>query len=258
MATWTPPLAALVYGSTVLTLALSFLLFGGAQRIRTLLMPRSHLPTPTLQTPALPFALGLSLLGVTAWFSPSLLPGTALALGLFLLTFSKQRPVTFWGLQRSSLGSDLRFSLITLFTFLIPIFLLLAFCSGIYLAFGWPLEPQPALLRFMEARDTKTLAPFLLYALIIAPAWEELFFRGTLFPWLSSRLPVNQAHWLSALAFGAVHLHGPTLIPLTFLGAVLVGMYRSSQSLVPSFLLHSLFNANTCILILLARPPIQA
>ena len=257
METWNPPTSALVYGSMVLTLALSFLFFGGAARIRKILFPGPDLPFPTLQTPTLPFLVGLSLLGLSAWLSPSLLPGTALAFGLLILSFSKQRPVAFWGLHRSHLGSDLHFSLTTLFTFLIPILLLLAICSGFYLAFGWPLEPQPALLRFMEARDAKTLAPFLLYALVIAPAWEELVFRGTLFPWLSSRLPVNQAHWLSALAFGAVHLHGPTLIPLTCLGAVLVGMYRTSRSLVPSFLLHSLFNANTCILLLLARPPVH-
>ena len=257
MATWTPPLSALVYGSIVLTLALGFLLFGGAQRIRTLLFSPSHAPTHTLPTPLLSFALGTSLLGICAWLYPALLPGTALALGLILLSFSKQRPITFWGLQRPHLGSDFKLSLTTLLTFLIPILTLLALSSGIYLAFGWPLETQPALLRFMEARDSKTLTPFLLYALIIAPAWEELFFRGTLFPWLSSRVPVTQAQWLSALAFGAVHLHGPTLIPLTCLGAVLVGMYRTSQSLIPSFLLHSLFNANTCILILLARPPLS-
>jgi len=256
MPNWTPPLSALVYASTVLTLALGFLFFGGAQRIRTLLFSPSLGPTPSLSTPLLSFVLGVSLLGLCAWLSPPLLPGTALALGLLLLSFSQQRPVTFWGLQRPNLGSDLRHSLATLFTVLIPILTLLALCSGLYLAFGWPLEPQPALLRFMEARDAKTLAPFLFYALVIAPAWEELFFRGTLFPWLSSRLPVTQAHWLSALAFGAVHLHGPTLIPLTCLGAVLVGLYRNSQSLIPSFLLHSLFNANTCILLLLARPPL--
>ena len=257
MSTWTPPLSAVVYGSTVLTLAFSFLLFGGLRRIRKILLPNPLFTAPTLPTPVLPFLLGLALLALCAWLSPSLLPGTALALGLLLLSISKQRPVVFWGLQRPSFGSDLRFSITTLLTLLIPILALLAICSGIYLALGWPLEPQPALLRFMEAKDAKTLAPFLLYALVIAPAWEELFFRGTLFPWLSSRIPVTQAHWLSALAFGAVHLHGPTLIPLTCLGAVLVGMYRHSQSLVPSFLLHSLFNANTCILLLLAPPPLH-
>ena len=258
MPTWTPPHSALVYASTVLTLALSFFLFGGVQRIRPLLFFPSGISTPSLPTPLLPFAIGVSLLGLCAWLSPALLPGTALALGLLLLSSSRQRPVAFWGLQRPHLGTDLKFSLITLFTILIPILVLLALCSGMYLALGWPLEPQPALLRFMEARDAKTLAPFLLYALVIAPAWEELFFRGTLFPWLCSRLPVTQAQWLSALAFGAVHLHGPTLIPLTCFGAVLVGLYRNSQSLIPSFLLHSLFNANTCILLLLARPPLPS
>ena len=256
MANWTPPLAALVYGSTVLTLALGFLLFGGMERIRALLFSPFPSPPPSLPTPFLPFVGGASLLGLCAWLSPSLLPGSALALGLLLLSFSKQRPVMFWGLQRPHLGKDLKLSVTTLLTILIPILVLLAVCSVTYWALGWPLEPQPALLRFMEARDAKTLAPFLFYALVIAPAWEELFFRGTLFPWLSARLPVHQAHWLSAFAFGAVHLHGPTLIPLTCLGAVLVGLYRSSQSLVPSFLLHSLFNANTCILLLLARPPL--
>jgi membrane protease YdiL (CAAX protease family) len=67
-------------------------------------------------------------------------------------------------------------------------------------------------------------------------------------------MPIAQAQWLSALAFGAVHMHAPTLIPLTFFGAALAGVYRTKNSLIPSILLHSLFNANTCILILLARP----
>ena len=111
--------------------------------------------------------------------------------------------------------------------------------------------------RFLEARDTKTLLPFLTYALIIAPISEEIFFRGTLFPWLAHRLPIAQAQWISALAFGAVHLHTPTLIPLTFFGVALAGIFRTTQSIIPSILVHSLFNANTCLIILLARPPLS-
>ncbi|NBR46004.1 MAG: CPBP family intramembrane metalloprotease, partial [Verrucomicrobia bacterium] len=111
----------------------------------------------------------------------------------------------------------------------------------------------PALLKFLEARELGQMLPFLAYALVLAPVWEEVFFRGTLFPWLAGRLPVHQAQWLSALAFGAVHLHGPTLIPLTVFGALLAGIYRTSGSLVPSILVHAFFNANTCILLLLGR-----
>jgi membrane protease YdiL (CAAX protease family) len=141
-------------------------------------------------------------------------------------------------------------------TLFLPILLLLLLSSALFLLLGLPLEPQPAMTRFLEARDTKTLLPFLTYALLIAPIWEEVFFRGTLFPWLAHRMPIAQAQWLSALAFGAVHMHAPTLIPLTFFGAALAGVYRTKNSLIPSILLHSLFNANTCILILLARPPL--
>ncbi|MFM8654879.1 MAG: lysostaphin resistance A-like protein, partial [Verrucomicrobiota bacterium] len=122
-----------------------------------------------------------------------------------------------------------------------------------YLALGLPLKPQPPLLKFLEARELGQMLPFLNYALIMAPIWEEVFFRGTLFPWLAGRLPVHQAQWLSALAFGAVHLHGPTLIPLTVFGALLVGIYRTSGSLIPAILVHALFNANTCALLLLGR-----
>lgn len=257
MPPWTPPPSALIYGASVLTLALGLFWFGGMHRLRNLLFSISHSSNLTLSSPASLFLLGCALLGLCAWQTPSLVPGSALALALVLLSWNRLRPVPFWGLLRPHLGSDLRLSLTTLLTILVPILVLLAAGSGLYWVLGWPLEPQPALLRFMEARDAKTLAPFLLYALVIAPAWEELFFRGTLFPWLSSRMNPLSAQWLSALAFGAVHLHGPTLIPLTCLGAVLVGMYRTTQSLVPSFLLHVLFNANTCILLLLARPPLN-
>lgn len=256
MSAWTPPLLASLYGATVLTLALGLFLFGGARRIRAILFSQTLSAISPLPAPTPLFLTGVSVVGLCAWLSPSLVPGCALALGLLLLSLARLRPASFWGLHRPRWSCDLRYALTTLLTILIPILAMLALSSGIYWALGWPLEPQPALLRFLEARDAKTLTPFLIYALVLAPAWEELFFRGTLFPWLSSKLSVTQAQWLSALAFGAVHLHGPTFIPLTLLGAILVGMYRTTQSLVPSFLLHSLFNANTCILLLLARPPL--
>ena len=255
METWPLPVPAKIYGTVVLVLSLVFLSFGGAQRIRILFFSRAGEFGPTLRAPAPLFFFGTSLLGLTAWLSPALVPGMALALGLALVSFSQLRPVDFWGLRRASPIADLRVALTALLTCLIPILSILALSTGVYLVLGWPLEPQPALIRFMEARDAKTLVPFLFYALILAPAWEELFFRGTLFPWLASRMNVTQAQWLSALAFGAIHLHGPTFIPLTCLGAVLAGMYQNTRSLVPSFFLHSLFNANTCILLLLARPP---
>lgn len=240
--------AGLVFGS-----ALFLFLGGGWRRLRDLLQPVPSLPGKSIGLGLGPMLAAIALLGSTAMLAPALLPGAGLAAGLLLTSFSGSRPVDFWGLRRPNLTRDVAQSLRIMLTLLWPILFLLLLSSGMYLALRLPLEPQPALLKFFGARELREILPFLVYALVIAPVWEEVFFRGTLFPWLAGRMPVHQAQWLSALAFGAVHLHGPTLIPLTVFGALLAGIYRSSGSLVPAVLVHSLFNANTCILLLLGR-----
>lgn len=240
--------AGLVFGS-----ALFLFLAGGWRRLNGLLQSEPALPAGVLGVGLGPMLAAITLLGSTALLAPALLPGAGLVAGLLLTSLSGSRPLDFWGLRRSNLLRDVGNSLRTLLTLLWPILFLLLLSSGLYLGLGLPLQPQPALLKFLEARELREILPFLAYALVIAPVWEEVFFRGTLFPWLAGRMPVHQAQWLSALAFGAVHLHGPTLIPLTVFGALLAGIYRSSGSLVPAVLVHSLFNANTCILLLLGR-----
>ncbi|NBT89368.1 MAG: CPBP family intramembrane metalloprotease [Verrucomicrobia bacterium] len=233
--------------------ALFLFLAGGWRRLIQLLQPADLSPGRSLSLGPWPMVAAACLLASAAWLAPALLPGAGLAAGLLLLSASGLRPAEFWGLHRRNPLADVRESTRLLLTLLWPVLLLLVLSSSLYLALGLPLKPQPALMKFLEAKELGEMLPFLAYALVIAPVWEEIFFRGTLFPWLAGRLPVAQAQWLSALAFGAVHLHGPTLIPLTVFGALLVGIYRTNGSLVPAILVHSFFNANTCILLLLGR-----
>ena len=238
----------LVFGSS-----LFLLLAGGWRRLIHLLQPAAFDSARSLAFGTWPMVAALSLLASAAWFAPALLPGAALAAGLLLVSLSGSRPADFWGLRRKNPARDLREGIGLLLTLLWPVLLLLLLSSSLYLALGLPLKPQPALLQFLQARELGQMLPFLTYALVIAPVWEEVFFRGTLFPWLAGRMPVAQAQWISALAFGAVHLHGPTLSPLTVFGALLAGIYRAQGSLLPAILVHALFNANTCALLLLGR-----
>lgn len=233
--------------------ALFLFLAGGWRRLIQLLQATDLPPHRSLSLGPWPMLAAACLLASAAWLAPALLPGAGLAAGLLLLSASGMRPAEFWGLHRRNPLADVRDSALLLLTLLWPVLLLLILSSTLYFALGLPLKPQPALLKFLEAKELGEMIPFLAYALVIAPVWEEIFFRGTLFPWLAGRLPVAQAQWLSALAFGAVHLHGPTLIPLTVFGALLTGIYRTKGSLVPAILVHSFFNANTCILLLLGR-----
>ena len=243
----------LAYLGLVFGGALVFLHFGGWRRVLALLTPEAMPRASTLSFGPWPMMAAGSLLGSAAFLAPALLPGAGLAAGLMLVSFAGSRPASFWGLAGRNLAHDLGPSLHALLVILWPVLLLLFLSSGLYLTLGRPLRPQPALLKFREAKELGQMLPFLAYALVIAPVWEEVFFRGTLFPWLAGRMPAAQAQWISALAFGAVHLHGPTLIPLTVFGALLAGIFRSTGSLVPAILVHSLFNANTCTLLLLGR-----
>ena len=114
MTPWSPPISAILYGSLLLALAFGFLFFGGASRLRQLFQPPSSANSPTLQIPLPPFLCGISVISMTAYFYPPLIPGTAIVVAFFLLTLSRQKPISFWGLHRLTPIQDLTLALRTI------------------------------------------------------------------------------------------------------------------------------------------------
>jgi len=100
----------------------------------------------------------------------------------------------------------------------------------------------------------------LLVAGVVAPAIEEVAFRGILYRWLAERTRVPLAIAGSALAFAV--LHGvPSLIPgILVLGAILAWSYERARSIWAPIVLHGSYNAvvTTALYAALAqgiRPP---
>jgi len=87
-------------------------------------------------------------------------------------------------------------------------------------------------------------------AILVAPFWEELLFRGVLFDRLRWSLPVGGAVLVSSVAFALVHdnhfdlgLTGILLFSERFaLGAVAALLALRHRSLVPAFLFHAASN----------------
>ena len=74
---------------------------------------------------------------------------------------------------------------------------------------------------------------------LLAPACEELLFRGALYGWLRGRLPVPLAAVLSAAAFGGAHLL-PPLFPYLFIFALLAAaVYQRTGSTLNTFVMHA-------------------
>jgi membrane protease YdiL (CAAX protease family) len=78
---------------------------------------------------------------------------------------------------------------------------------------------------------------------VLAPAAEELLFRGALLGWLRGRLPLAAAAPLSAAVFAGAHVI-PSLFPLLFLFGISAALVRErTGSTFNTFVMHMTQNA---------------
>ncbi|PIM98509.1 hypothetical protein CDL12_29013 [Handroanthus impetiginosus] len=92
------------------------------------------------------------------------------------------------------------------------------------------------------ARDPVAMALYALVLVVCAPLWEEIVFRGFLLPSLTKYMPVWCSILVSSVAFALAHFNVQRMLPLIFLGIVMGVTYARSRNLLPSMLLHSLWN----------------
>lgn len=98
-----------------------------------------------------------------------------------------------------------------------------------------------------------TLALVLSIALVIAPLFEEVFFRGFAYPVLKQRWGATRAVVLVSAAFAGIHFYVPGLAPLFVLALGFTLAYEWTGSLIAPLTMHILFNATNLILLLYAR-----
>ncbi len=86
---------------------------------------------------------------------------------------------------------------------------------------------------------------------IAAPLFEETFFRGFVFAGLASRLSTPQAIVASAGLFALAHWSAVEFLPLAALGIILATVYHYTRSLLPSIMIHALWNGGTFLFLVL-------
>jgi membrane protease YdiL (CAAX protease family) len=124
---------------------------------------------------------------------------------------------------------------------------------------GWLVEriwgdaggSNPLLDLVLTSPDPWALACFGVTAIVLAPLFEEILFRGVLLPVAGRHLGGVQAVVVSAAVFAAAHLSLGELVPLFVLALGLGWLRWSSGRLVPCVLMHALWNAMTFFNLLL-------
>ena len=141
---------------------------------------------------------------------------------------------------------NLRYVIWTPLIYLITIILLL-FVSLLnqYLLsnfFNVEIKPQDILEKFKELENSIEIIIFVFGSTIIAPIYEELLFRGILFPKLLQKTNLIWAIVLSSLVFAILHFHLSALLPLFVLSIILSFTYLYTSTIWACISLHALFN----------------
>lgn len=118
---------------------------------------------------------------------------------------------------------------------------------------GWLMErilpspsgSNPMLELVLTSHDGLALACFALTALVLAPLFEEVIFRGVLLPVLSRELGLGAGLMLSSAVFALAHLSISETPSLFVLGLGLARLRQRSGRLAASVFMHSLWNGFT-------------
>ena len=171
-------------------------------------------------------------LGVVIQYAVMALPGVLILRRQLRALPSDQRPADGW-LQwqwqpvRSAMGSAVAGWLMVTPVVMLTGWLLVKLV-------GDPGGSNPLLELVLGSRDPLALALLAFTAVVLAPLFEELIFRGALLPVLATRLGALPAVVLSALLFGLAHISIGELAPLTVLGMGLALVRLSSGRLFPA------------------------
>lgn len=179
-------------------------------------------------------------------------------LGLSALTVLLHRRQLSWmdtfGFSAHALPRELIRGLVGLIAVL-PVLLVVTLVYHLALtALGYRPSLQEVALIFAEERNPWLRAYFVFLALLLAPLFEELYFRGLLFPLLARRFGGWGAALFSSFIFAAIHGHLPSFAPLFLLAMALATAYTLTGSLGVAIAMHALFNGLTAAIILSLSP----
>lgn len=125
-----------------------------------------------------------------------------------------------------------------------------AISSAVMLQFGMKPEPQQTVQMLQSTESIWRRSFYGLVAILVAPAAEEILFRGLVYASIKKMGFPKLALWGTSLVFAATHANAMALVPLTFVALMFTLLYEKTDNLLAPILAHSIFNAaNFAILI---------
>ncbi len=148
---------------------------------------------------------------------------------------------------RHALGGRRLLLVLALFAVAIPLTLGASLLSEHLFGSG---ELNPLIGRLIDSPRVETFLVSLVAVGLFAPVFEEILFRGYLFPVLRARMGILGAAFTSGGLFALLHMDLGTLLPLWLLGVLFALAREWTGSLRGAILLHALWNTGNILVIL--------
>jgi membrane protease YdiL (CAAX protease family) len=199
---------------------------------------------------------GLSALHVTAM---ALALSQLLCVGLVMIFMRNLRresgvsAASYWLGPRAGSVRRALLGIVVFVLVLAPVGLLMLLAQVVFHQLGWKFDPQPLVSQLHQTDAVWFVVVLSVFAVVVAPLVEEIFFRGILYPTLRQKWGVVPGVLLTATVFALLHFHPPTFLPLFALAVFLCLAFEYTGSLPACILAHSLFNSLSIIAIWLLR-----
>jgi membrane protease YdiL (CAAX protease family) len=139
------------------------------------------------------------------------------------------------------------------FASLPPVGLLIAANDALCRALGLHPSDQPISELFVSTDSPLLLGLLVVFAVVVAPVFEEFMFRGFAYPAFKQRFGTGRGLAIVSLAFAVSHLHAPSFVPLFVLAIGLGLAYEWTGSLLAPITMHALFNSIMVLHLILFR-----
>lgn len=183
----------------------------------------------------------------------SILDTLAVLFIAYFTVFQYKEPLAALGLSTSNFLKNVFYGVVGYIALLPILVLILAIIAFIINITRYVPARQPVVELFLKEKGVAFLTYSSLFAAIVGPIIEELFFRGFLYGALKKYIGIFWAMTATAGLFAALHAHIVGFFPIMALGMLLAYIYEKTGSLVSSITVHMIHNFSMVLLVFLVK-----
>jgi len=186
-------------------------------------------------------------------FNSSILDIITVVLILYFVVIQHRERLSSLGLSVKNFARNVFYGLVG-YVAAIPMFAVVLVIIAVFISvFKYVPEKQPVVELFLKEKNTAFLAYTSLFAAIVGPFIEELFFRGFMYGALKKYIGVFWAMMVTAAIFSGLHSNLAGFLPIMMLGMLLAYLYEKTGTLVSSITVHIIHNFGMILFVFLIK-----